>query len=107
MERNLAWADYCARHGLHLRPHTKTHKSAMLARRQLALGASGLTVAKTGEAEIMADTGTRDLLVAFPVIGEPKLRRSLRGCPEDARHRGARQPGGGVRAFGRRRWHSV
>ena len=76
MERNLARvADYCARHGLRLRPHTKTHKSAMLARRQLALGASGLTVAKTGEAEIMADTGTRDLLVAFPVIGGPKLRR--------------------------------
>jgi D-serine deaminase-like pyridoxal phosphate-dependent protein len=76
MERNLARvADYSARHGLRLRPHTKTHKSTVLARRQLSLGAAGLTVAKTGEAEIMAETGTGDLLVAFPVIGETKLRR--------------------------------
>ncbi len=76
MERNLARvAAYCAEHRLQLRPHTKTHKSTMLAKRQLALGAAGLTVAKTGEAEVMADTGTSDLLVAFPVIGEAKLRR--------------------------------
>jgi len=76
MERNLVQvADYCAAHNLRLRPHTKTHKSLVLARRQMALGAAGLTVAKTGEAEIMADSGTTDLLVAFPVIGQAKLRR--------------------------------
>ena len=35
-----------------LRPHTKTHKSVTLAKQQLAHGASGLTVAKVGEAEV-------------------------------------------------------
>ena len=54
MERNLSRvAAYCAEHRLRLRPHTKTHKSTVLARKQLALGAAGLTVAKVGEAEVM------------------------------------------------------
>jgi D-serine deaminase-like pyridoxal phosphate-dependent protein len=80
MERNLRRvADYCAAHNLRLRPHTKTHKSILLARQQLKLGAAGLTAAKTGEAEIMLgallEDAPRDLLVAFPVIGKPKLRR--------------------------------
>jgi D-serine deaminase-like pyridoxal phosphate-dependent protein len=76
MERNLRRvADYCACYRLRLRPHTKTHKSPLLARRQLGLGAAGLTVAKVGEAEVMLGAAPRDLLVAFPVIGEPKLRR--------------------------------
>jgi D-serine deaminase-like pyridoxal phosphate-dependent protein len=76
MERNLnRVASYCALHGLRLRPHTKTHKSLFLARRQLALGAAGLTVAKVGEAEVMLAADPADLLVAYPVIGEPKLRR--------------------------------
>jgi D-serine deaminase-like pyridoxal phosphate-dependent protein len=76
MERNLRRvADYCAEHNLRLRPHTKTHKSTFLARQQLALGAVGLTVAKVGEAEVMLGAHPKDLLVAFPVVGEPKLRR--------------------------------
>ncbi len=76
MERNLhRVADYCAEHNLRLRPHTKTHKSTFLARRQLELGAVGLTVAKVGEAEVMLGAHPKDLLVAYPVIGEPKLRR--------------------------------
>jgi D-serine deaminase-like pyridoxal phosphate-dependent protein len=76
MERNLRRvADYCAQRGLRLRPHTKTHKSTFLAREQLALGAVGLTVAKVGEAEVMLGAEPDDLLVAFPVLGEPKLRR--------------------------------
>ncbi len=76
MERNLRRvADYCAQYDLRLRPHTKTHKSIFLARQQLALGAAGLTVAKVGEAEVMLGANPPDLLVAFPVVGEPKLRR--------------------------------
>jgi D-serine deaminase-like pyridoxal phosphate-dependent protein len=76
MERNLRRvADYCAAHNLRLRPHTKTHKSISIARQQLALGAAGLTVAKSGEAEVMLGAEPRDLLVAYPVIGEAKLRR--------------------------------
>ena len=76
MERNLQRvADYTREHKLRLRPHTKTHKSTMLARRQLALGAAGLTVAKVSEAEVMLGAAPEDILVAFPIIGRPKLDR--------------------------------
>ena len=76
MEANLRRVqDYCSSHGLGLRPHTKTHKSIEIARRQLALGAIGLTVAKTGEAEVMLGAEPRDLLVAYPVVGDAKVRR--------------------------------
>jgi D-serine deaminase-like pyridoxal phosphate-dependent protein len=79
MERNLRRAAaYAAEHRLRLRPHTKTHKSIRLARRQLELGAAGLTVAKVSEAEVMAGAEPADLLVAFPVIGRQKLERLSR-----------------------------
>ncbi len=76
MERNLSRvAAYAQEHGLRLRPHTKTHKSPLLARRQLASGATGITVAKVSEAEVMLDASPDDLLLAYPVIGARKLER--------------------------------
>ena len=78
MEANLRRvADYAGEHGLRLRPHTKTHKIPALGARQIALGAVGLTCAKVGEAEVMVDSGTPDLLVAYPVIGRSKLDRLM------------------------------
>ncbi|MBN8732548.1 MAG: alanine racemase [Acidobacteria bacterium] len=78
MERNLARvAQYAQDHALRLRPHTKTHKSPIIARRQLDLGAAGLTVAKVGEAEVMMTAAPDDLLVAYPVIGHRKLERLM------------------------------
>jgi D-serine deaminase-like pyridoxal phosphate-dependent protein len=68
-------ADYARQYGLRLRPHVKTHKSVELARRQLAVGAAGLSVAKTTEAEVMVESGTPDLLVIYPVVGRAKLER--------------------------------
>ena len=39
LDRNLrAWPNTPVDHGLRLRPHTKTHKSILLAKRQLELG---------------------------------------------------------------------
>lgn len=61
--------------GVRLRPHTKTHKSPHIARLQIELGAAGVTVAKVGEAEVMADAGLDDILIANQVIGAQKLRR--------------------------------
>lgn len=76
MERNLRRvADYARAHGLRLRPHTKTHKIPALARRQRELGASGITVAKVSEAEVMLAAEPEDLLIAYPVLGRPKLAR--------------------------------
>ena len=62
-----AMASYAAQHGLLLRPHAKTHKSADVARLQLEAGAAGLTVATVSEAEVFADAGCRDLFVAYPL----------------------------------------
>ncbi len=78
MERNLRRAaDYSKAHGLRLRPHTKTHKVPAVGRRQLDLGAAGLTVAKVGEAEVMLGANPPELLVAYPIIGRSKLRRLM------------------------------
>jgi D-serine deaminase-like pyridoxal phosphate-dependent protein len=78
MERNLRRvAEYTKTHGLRLRPHTKTHKIPALARMQLASGAIGLTVAKVGEGEVMMAAEPLDLLVAFPVVGQTKLKRLI------------------------------
>ena len=83
MEENLQrMADYADEHKLRLRPHTKTHKSPVLARRQIERGAVGLTVAKPSEAEVMLLAGPQDLLVAFPTLGAAKMAR----LKEVARH---------------------
>ena len=63
------------RYGIAHRPHIKTHKSLYFAYRQLALGAMGVTCAKLGEAEVMARGGIREILIAYPIIGEAKLKR--------------------------------
>jgi D-serine deaminase-like pyridoxal phosphate-dependent protein len=76
MEANLRrMADYAREHELRVRPHTKTHKSPLLGRKQLDLGAVGLTVAKPTEAEVMLAAGSTDLLIAFPTIGAAKMER--------------------------------
>jgi D-serine deaminase-like pyridoxal phosphate-dependent protein len=72
--------------GVRLRPHTKTHKCPEIARMQVEAGAAGITVAKLGEAEVMAGAGFDDLLVAYPIVGDAKLAR-LRALRERARVR--------------------
>jgi D-serine deaminase-like pyridoxal phosphate-dependent protein len=61
--------------GVALRPHAKTHKMVEVAALQLEAGAVGLTVAKLGEAEVFVDGGCEDILIAYPLIGAPKLER--------------------------------
>jgi D-serine deaminase-like pyridoxal phosphate-dependent protein len=79
MEHNLRrMSDYCASYGLKLRPHTKTHKIPELARAQLQYNASGVTVAKLGEAEVMGHAGIDDILIVYPLVGESKLQRLVR-----------------------------
>jgi D-serine deaminase-like pyridoxal phosphate-dependent protein len=76
VERNLArMAKLAADNHVKLRPHAKTHKSAYMAKRQMAHGAVGLTCATFTEAEVFADAGVDDLLIAHPPVGKPKLER--------------------------------
>jgi D-serine deaminase-like pyridoxal phosphate-dependent protein len=76
MERNIAtMAKALEGTGVRVRPHFKTPKSPEVARRQLAAGAIGITVAKLGEAEVLADAGLGPLLMANQVVGPVKLAR--------------------------------
>jgi D-serine deaminase-like pyridoxal phosphate-dependent protein len=76
LERNVAaMAAYCARHGVALRPHAKTHKSVEVARRQLEAGAIGISVATIGEAERLTDGGIGNLLITSPLTTPAKLGR--------------------------------
>ncbi len=75
-ERNIARlakaaADACIR----LRPHAKTHKSPVIARRQMASGAVGVCCQKVGEAEAMVYGGVPDVLISNEIVGTPKIHR--------------------------------
>lgn len=62
-ERNIrTMAEHCKAAGIHLRPHVKIHKSVDVAKRQIAEGAIGLTVATIAEAELMSGAGIRNVL---------------------------------------------
>ncbi len=63
--------------GTRLRAHAKTHKSAVIAQRQIARGAIGQCVQKVGEAEALAWGGIADILVSNEVVGPRKLARLL------------------------------
>jgi D-serine deaminase-like pyridoxal phosphate-dependent protein len=76
MERNLArMAAFARGAGVRLRPHAKTHKSAELAKLQIAAGAVGVCVQKTSEAEALAAAGIADVYVSNEVVAPGKLAR--------------------------------
>ena len=61
--------------GINVRPHLKTTKSAILARKLVAAGAKGGCVAKLSEAEVIAAAGFDDLLITCEIVGAVKVRR--------------------------------
>ena len=76
LEANLAdLQSYADTNGVALWPHTKTHKSPEVGLRQLELGAAGLTVAKTGEAQVFQEAGAPRILVHYPPFGAAKWER--------------------------------
>jgi D-serine deaminase-like pyridoxal phosphate-dependent protein len=76
MEKNLAaMAAFARAHGVRLRPHAKMHKSAAIARLQLAAGAAGVCVQKTSEGEALADAGIVDIYISNEVVDPAKLAR--------------------------------
>lgn len=76
MERNMAlMAERARALGVRIRPHAKTHKSAIIAAKQVALGAIGVCCQKVAEAETLAAGGVRDILVSNEVVGARKLGR--------------------------------
>ena len=76
LDRNISrMAGYFKRGDVKLRPHSKTHKNVQIARKQIAAGAVGITCAKLGEAEALADGGIDDILIANQIVGPIKIAR--------------------------------
>ena len=59
--------------GVSLRPHTKVHQCAWIAKRQLEAGACGIEVGTVDQAEVMANEGLHDIVVAHPFCGSRKM----------------------------------
>ncbi|HEX8194175.1 MAG TPA: DSD1 family PLP-dependent enzyme [Allosphingosinicella sp.] len=79
LESNIAvMAGWARERGIALRPHAKTHKSADIARRQIAAGAVGICCAKLGEAEALAAESVGDILITSPVVAAQALARLAR-----------------------------
>ena len=76
MESNLTtMAAFAAQHQVLLRPHAKMHKSAELAKMQMAAGAVGVCVQKTSEAEALVAGGVHNIFISNEVIAPTKLAR--------------------------------
>lgn len=76
VDRNIARLQaLCDVAGIANRPHIKTHKSPYLAHRQIEAGAIGITCQKLGEAEVMSDSGIKDILISTNIIGAARSGR--------------------------------
>jgi D-serine deaminase-like pyridoxal phosphate-dependent protein len=76
IQRNLAQMLKITGDPVRLRPHVKTHKLGWLVQRQIALGITRFKCATIAEAEMCAQSGAPDLLVAYQLVG-PNLHRLL------------------------------
>ena len=78
LDRNIAEMSAFARaHNVKLRPHSKTHKSADIAKRQIAAGALGVCCAKLGEAEALGEAGVQSLHITSPVVTPQAIDRLM------------------------------
>ena len=77
-ERNIArMAEHCRANGISLRAHSKTHKCAEVARRQIAAGAIGQCCAILDEAEYLTEAGIGNILITSPLVSEISVRRLI------------------------------
>ncbi|MBI1250355.1 MAG: DSD1 family PLP-dependent enzyme [Alphaproteobacteria bacterium] len=78
LDANIAaMAAFARGAGVALRPHAKTHKSADIAKLQIAAGAAGVCCAKLGEAEALAERGVDDILITSPVVTSQAITRLI------------------------------
>ena len=81
LQANLqTMASFFASRHCKLRPHFKSHKCTTIARMQMNAGAVGITCAKLGEAEVVADAGIHNILIANEIVGPLKIRRLTELC---------------------------
>ena len=78
LEHNIATMQAAAkRFGIATRPHAKTHKSADIAKMQLAAGAIGICAAKLGEAEALMAKGVDRICMTTGNLSPAKIRRAM------------------------------
>ncbi len=77
LEKNLnSMSAFFADREVNLRPHVKTYNATpVLAQMQLEAGSIGVTCAKLSEAEILADSGITDILIANQIVGRRKIEQ--------------------------------
>ena len=78
LEQNLATVHAFFRNRTaRIRPHVTAHRCPALAHKQLAAGdtVGGISVTTLGEAEVFANNGFHDIVVANTVVTVPKIRR--------------------------------
>jgi D-serine deaminase-like pyridoxal phosphate-dependent protein len=74
IRRNVARVVELAGSPDRLRPHAKTHKTREITKLQLDAGVTKHKCATIAEAEVLADAGVPDVLIAYQLLG-PNLRR--------------------------------
>jgi D-serine deaminase-like pyridoxal phosphate-dependent protein len=78
LESNLRkMANHCRNAGCSIRPHAKTHKCPEIARRQIAVGAVGVSTATVAEAEAMVAAGIPGVLLTSPIVEPVKIQRMV------------------------------
>ena len=78
LEKNIrTMQDYLQSHGKKLRPHAKTHKCSVIAKKQVEAGGVGICVAKVSEAEVLVKAGLRGILITSPVVTDQKIVRLM------------------------------
>ena len=76
LEANIKrMAEYFCDRQMTMRPHTKTHKTPIIAHKQIAAGAKGIACQKLSEAEVMVESGIRDVFITNQVVGWNKILR--------------------------------
>ncbi|MCC6587694.1 MAG: alanine racemase [Bryobacterales bacterium] len=77
-DKNLkTMAAYAKSVSINLRPHLKVHKSVDVAKRQVALGAIGVTTATIAESELMSNAGIKGVLWTKQPGGTNNLIRAI------------------------------
>jgi D-serine deaminase-like pyridoxal phosphate-dependent protein len=70
--------DLARRYRRQVRPHVKAHKCTAIGRRQLEAGAVGLCCATVREAEVMAESRLKGILITSPVTAPAMIERLAR-----------------------------
>lgn len=76
MERNITYlSKYFEEAGVGWRPHTKGIKVPAIAHKMMDAGAIGVTCAKLSEAEVLANAGINEILIANQITSTAKMSR--------------------------------